>query len=96
MLYAFLLLVMNTPMDFIHLFSGHKDGIHEKHTGLEITTKHHHCSFLSLSVPPFSNNTQFPVVRFYVPEFLITHAALLVPYHQCTLFSYSLRGPPVA
>lgn len=94
--FASLLLLVNTPMDFIHLFSGHKDGIHQKHDGLVIEQRHHHCSLLSLSITPFANDICLPVARFYSTEYFTTHVALSAHHYQCVLFSYSLRGPPLA
>jgi hypothetical protein len=94
--FAALLLLVNTPMDFIHLFTGHKDGVHQKHNGLVIEQHHHHCGFLQLTVTPFANDTHFPVLQFAASEYGEQHFRLCDHIISSGLFHHQLRGPPAA
>jgi hypothetical protein len=94
--FSILLLLGNTPMDFIHLFAHHKDTVHHFHKGLAIEKKHHHCAFLSLTLTSFINDHQEPVALFTSPEYFIRHAAISSNYIQRSIVAVSLRGPPAA
>ena len=94
--FAILLLIGNTPMDFIHQFADHKDTVHHNHKGLVIENKHHHCAFLSLTLTSFVNDYQVPVVVFSAGEFITRRAAISANYVQRAIVAASLRGPPQA
>ena len=94
--FSVLLILGNTPMDFIHLFANHKDTVHIDHKGLVIENKHHHCAFLSLTLTSFVNDYQMPVIVFADREFLIKHAAISSHFVQRRIIATSLRGPPIA
>jgi hypothetical protein len=94
--FSALLMLGNTPMDFIHSFADHKDTVHKEHHGLVIEKKHHHCAFLSLTIAAFINDYHLPVVTFTTEEFFIRHQALIAHFLQDRIVEVSLRGPPAA
>jgi len=94
--FSALLLLGNTPMEFIHLFAHHTDTVHHVHKGLVIENKHHHCAFLSLTLTTFANDNCLPVILFSSQEYFIQHAAISTHFVQQCIVSVSLRGPPVA
>lgn len=91
-----LLLLGNTPMDFIHSFADHKDTVHKEHKGLTIEKKHHHCAFLSLTIATFINDYHLPVITFAPETFFIRHQAIFAHFVQDRIIEVSLRGPPAA
>ena len=94
--FSLLLLLGNTPMEFIHLFAGHKDTVHHMHKGLVIENKHHHCAFLSLTLTSFINDYQVPYIFFIPAQYFPEHAAIATCYIQRTIVAAALRGPPLA
>jgi hypothetical protein len=92
--FSFLLLLGNTPMDFIHLFADHKDTIHHEHKGLVIENKHHHCAFLSLTLTSFINDYTIPFVAFRSIVHRAKYTFAGVNYVQRCIVAVSLRGPP--
>jgi hypothetical protein len=93
--FSILLLLGNTPMDFIHLFADHKDTIHHEHKGLVIENKHHHCACLSLTLTSFVNDYSIPVIHFISSEYFTKYTAISGGYIQRCIVAVSLRGPPV-
>lgn len=92
---AMLLLFGNTPMEFIHSFTGHVDTVDTPHKGLAIENKHHHCAFLAFEVTAFNNDYDFPVLHFIKPfSFTQKHTEIAVSYIQRIIVNNSLRGPP--
>lgn len=56
---AIVLLLGDTPKEFIRLFAGHIDTVHShfEKDGLVIESERHHCSFLSYALPLFTNDS---------------------------------------
>lgn len=94
--FSMLLLLGNTPMEFIHLFAGHRDTVHHRHQGLVIENKHHHCAFLSLTLTSFINDYQLP----FVPRPVVRHTVSPCCYRclsmQQAILHVNQRGPPVS
>lgn len=93
-----LLLLGNTPMDFIHLFADHVDTEHKavERKGPVFEKKHHHCAFLSLSLESFVNDYSIPVILFTPPVYFTVRTALPEQSVQRCIVAVSLRGPPAA
>jgi hypothetical protein len=91
---SLLIMLGNTPMEFVHLFADHKDTVHHEGKGLCIENKHHHCAYLSLTITPFINDYQMLYVRFLPPSYLVMPEAVGVNYVQRCIIATSLRGPP--
>jgi hypothetical protein len=95
--FVILLVIGNTPMDFIHLFAGHKDSVHAFHKGVVIENKHHHCAFLLLTLASFVNDSQAPAVTLQSRQVHIRrHTSISTYYIQRCIVAVSLRGPPIA
>jgi hypothetical protein len=94
--FSILLLIGNTPMDFIHLFADHEDTVHKEHTGLVIEKKHHHCAFVSLTLTSFVNDYYIPSILFTTPGYFVKHTSITICFVQRNVVHSSLRGPPVA
>jgi hypothetical protein len=96
--FAVLLLIGNTPMDFIHLFADHVDTEHTgiEHKGPVFEKKHHHCAFLSLSLESFVNDYSVPVISFTPLVYFTVRTALYEHSVQRCIVAVSLRGPPAA
>jgi len=93
--FSILLLIGNTPMDFIHLFADHKDSVHGDHTGPVIEQQHHHCAYLSLTLTSFVNDYSVPVILFASSVYFIHYHAIPQGYIQRSIIAASLRGPPI-
>lgn len=91
---SFLLLMGNTPMEFIHLFADHNDTVHEVHKGLVIEKKHKHCAFLSLTIDAFINDYRLPVITTIFPEYFATSIRFSARYLFRAIYNNYLRGPP--
>ena len=93
---AILLLFGSTPKEYIHLFTGHEDTVHShfEKDGLVIEPEHHHCSFLSYSLPFFVNDAQ--VIKLYKPSsvYFVYNSFIAVAYTQNSSLTTYLRGPP--
>jgi|GEM_PF-720498 len=97
LLFSFLLLFGGTAKEFVHGFTGHVDTEHCNHRDGELSfeNEHHHCSFLSYSLPAFHQDHFIPVVLFsersHETGYRVHQAGLVhrQPVHT------SLRGPPV-
>jgi len=92
--FALLLLLGNTPMEFVHLFAHHEDTVHHERKGLVIEKKHHHCAFLSLTLTSFINDYQLPFFCYYTTAFPVRHIPIDADYVQRCIVAVSLRGPP--
>lgn len=93
--FAFLLLLGNTPMEFIHLFAHHKDTTEHESKGLVFEKKHHHCSFLSLTLTSFENDYQVPHITCTIPSvYHVFNEVAAVSYLQRALVAVAPRGPP--
>lgn len=92
---SFLLLLGNTPMEFIHLFADHDDTVHSHHSGLVIEKKHHHCAYLSLTLTSFINDYHYPVIFYPVVSHTASYAAITVGFVQRSIIDATLRGPPM-
>ena len=91
-----LLLLGNTPMEFVHLFADHKDTEHHEHKGLVIEKKHHHCAYLSLTLTSFINDYQVHYYYYKVAPHPVAHTTICINYMQRSIIAVSLRGPPIA
>ncbi|HLO69640.1 MAG TPA: hypothetical protein VK167_02140 [Flavipsychrobacter sp.] len=93
---AILLLFGSTPKEYIHLFSGHTDTVHShlEKDGLVIEPEHHHCSFLSYSLPFFVNDA--PVYKLHAPRMVypVYTDITCVTYNPSSPLTAYLRGPP--
>jgi hypothetical protein len=94
--FSFLLLLGNTPMEFVHSFAGHKDTVHHEHKGLSFENKHHHCAFLSLTLTCFINDFSVPYVTLRLPVMAGQHTSFGPRFVQRAIIAASLRGPPAA
>ena len=81
-------------MEFIHLFTDHKDTVHVTHKGLVIENKHHHCAFLSLTLTSFINDFDLPFIRLTSVQHFIRYADITSDFALERIESVSLRGPP--
>ncbi len=93
-----LLLFSNTSREWLHQFSGHTDTIH-KHDdghgkGLSFDSKHHHCKFLEIPLPVYSN----PLLFFHPIGSLAHNSSYkresILFYHLDFEATVSVRGPP--
>lgn len=91
---SFLLLLGNTPMEFVHLFADHEDTVHKDHHGLVIEKKHHHCAYLSLTLTAFVNDYHVPIIIFSHLQHYANYATLTRGYVQRSIIRSTLRGPP--
>jgi hypothetical protein len=91
-----LLVFGGVSKEYLHLFTGHTDTTHCNHDreGLYFESEHHHCDFLSFTLPPFVHDA----VVYKIPEprpFYLLHttevAAHLIPRDAPVS---RLRGPP--
>lgn len=96
MWFSMLLLVGNTPMDFIHQFANHHDTVHKDHKGLVIENKHHHCAYLSLTLASFINNYSISAIPFVRLQHQAKYTSIALHCVQRAVISASLRGPPAA
>lgn len=96
---SLLLLFGGTAKEFVHFFAGHTDTVHATNSEghLSFDPEHHHCSFLSFSLPAFNNDSAIPFVAAVAKQPVI-HRYL--PYSSFIINSvkdyYRLRGPPIA
>ncbi len=93
---SFLLLMGNTPMEFIHQFADHSDTVHEVHKGLVIEKKHKHCAFLSLTIDAFINDYRLPVITILFSGYFTTRIRFSEHYLFRAIYYNYLRGPPVS
>lgn len=93
-----LLMFGSTAKEFIHQFSGHQDTIHHhaEGDGLVIENEHHHCSFLSDSLPAFLNHSGDIPVYYTKQEHGFRHYALYRAFFTEQSILPSFRGPPAA
>ncbi len=92
--FSMLLLLGNTPMEFIHSFADHIDTVHKEHKGLVIEKKHHHCAYLSLTLTSFINDYQLPFVIVSFPGYFPEYNSVVANSVQRAIIATSLRGPP--
>lgn len=98
-LLSFLLLFGGTSMEFIHGFANHTDTVHHDNPdgSLSFETQHHHCGFLSLSIPAFDADDTYPVIHFVVlAEYTVAPVDMPVATVSRKASCYYLRGPPTA
>jgi len=92
---AFLILFGGTAKEFIHGFAGHTDTIHHpSNAKLSFDSKHHHCSFLSDSLPPFEAPTPFFIPFAKSGSFTISAVEIREAYITKELIIPAFRGPP--
>jgi hypothetical protein len=94
---SLLLLFGGTAKEFIHLFTEHQDTVHHhiEGDGLVIESQHHHCSFLSDSLPAFLNHSSELPVYYNKREHGIRHFILYKVFFSEQSILPSFRGPPV-
>jgi hypothetical protein len=92
-----LLLFGTTAKEFIHMFADHHDTVHVHHEGGELSfeSEHHHCDFLSYSLPAFDNDISFPFIAFFEQATCSGYIMGDVQFVQRAIVHTSLRGPPV-
>lgn len=95
---AFILLLGGTAKEYLHMFADHEDTIHiheDGYDGISFDNEHHHCSFLSFTLPPFLKDAasfDVPTAKCYtvvVQKDDVTH---LIPRF---VPASRLRGPPM-
>jgi hypothetical protein len=91
-----LLLFGTTAKEFIHMFSGHEDTVHREHAPGEISfeSEHHHCEFLSYSLPAFDNDISLPSIIYAGQTMEAEYQSAAVRFVQREVIQTSLRGPP--
>ncbi len=95
---AFILLLGGTAKEYIHLFADHEETVHihiDGYDGLSFESEHHHCSFLSFTLPPFlkdASSFDVPVVKCYTAVVQKEDVTHLIPR---SVPVSRLRGPPV-
>ena len=95
---AFILLLGGTAKEYIHLFADHEDTIHiheDGYDGTSFDNEHHHCDFLSFTLPPFLNNASsfdLPAVKCYTEAVQKEDVQHLIPR---SVPVSRLRGPPI-
>lgn len=84
-------------MDFVHLFADHHDTVHCYHEGeLVIEPQHHHCDFLSFTLPAFLNDHSSVSIFFTPQRFARQKADAVIHLASRTVHASLLRGPPVS
>jgi len=94
---SLLLVFGGVSKEYLHLFTGHTDTVCEHdEDGLHFEPEHHHCDFLSFTLPPFAQDAvvyEFPLLKVYsftdYTETVAQVAARNVPVSH-------LRGPPAS
>lgn len=96
---AVLLVFGSTPKEYIHLFADHEDTTHcnnDHREGLSFESQHHHCTFLSFTLPPFVHDAVSYQIRF-APVYTERHYAEAVSSLAArNVPAPYLRGPPAA
>lgn len=91
-----MLLFGSTAKEFVHLFAGHEDTTHCNHAGSELVfeNEHHHCDFLSFSLPLFLS-TPVCVLEVYTPASYHSFSTVLCePEFRTPCLLPAFRGPP--
>lgn len=90
------LLFGTTAKEFIHMFADHEDTVHHAHAPGEYSFEgeHHHCDFLSYSLPAFDNDISFPYVAVVEQSYYREYTETEVRFVQRDIVQTSLRGPP--
>lgn len=94
---ALLLVFGGVSKEYLHLFADHEDTVDCNHDreGLHFENEHHHCDFLSFTLPPYVHDAAVYVLPQPKEDFLLntnTTVAHLIPRN---LPVSRLRGPPV-
>jgi len=92
---SILLLFGGMPMDFIHQFANHKDGIDPDTKGLVFHSKHHHCAFLAFSLAPFTDSCSIPDVHSFALTYSFFFCTLSDNYSPQYEYNAFSRGPPI-
>lgn len=96
-LLALLLVFGSTSKEYLHLFTGHEDTVdctHEGNHGLSFEKQHHHCEFLSFTLPPFLNDAAEYTFSYHKVYPRIYHTRLADNVVLRPVSSFYLRGPP--
>ncbi|RYZ50088.1 MAG: hypothetical protein EOP49_14785 [Sphingobacteriales bacterium] len=93
---SLLLLFGSTAKEFIHLFADHHDTVHTECSQGELSfeSEHHHCDFLSFSLPAFHQDHQFPFIERTYVDFPEAESSPVLLSGGRTVYHTALRGPP--
>lgn len=91
-----LLVFGSTPKEYVHLFAGHTDTEHCNHDreGLYFENEHHHCDFLSFTLPPFAHDAITYIITERNPVYPIHGSAIAVHLTFQSAPATRQRGPP--
>lgn len=94
---ALLLVFGGVSKEYLHLFTGHTDTTHCNHErdGLYFENEHHHCDFLSFTLPPFVHDAAVYIIPAQRAEYIVHTAEAVTHLVPRTVASAFLRGPPV-
>lgn len=93
---ALLLVFGDVSKEYLHLFTGHTDTVHQHddEDGLHFENEHHHCSFLAFTLPHYikdANEVKLPQKN---QDFLIVHSERVIHLTARSVPALYLRGPP--
>ncbi len=93
---ALLLAFGGVSKEYLHLFADHEDteSCNHHREGIYFENEHHHCDFLSYTLPYYVNDAavyNLQVYTQYFPDYHKTHVAHLIPRD---VPAARLRGPP--
>lgn len=95
---ALLLVFGDVSKEYLHLFTGHTDTVHQHddEDGLHFENEHHHCSFLAFTLPHFVKQTDVLVQYHRKPVVMIVNKEAVVHLVPRAVPASRLRGPPRA
>ncbi|MCB0697235.1 MAG: hypothetical protein KDC07_07710 [Chitinophagaceae bacterium] len=93
---ALLLVFGGVSKEYLHMFTGHTDTIDHNYgnDGLHLESEHHHCTFLSFTLPPYVDDAA--IYELPQPKEVFLHNITVTVSHLIprAVPVSRLRGPP--